>query len=108
MTSDQVRALHEAGMEIGGHTVNHPILARTDDSVSSVEIANGKEMLEGIIGGPVRLFAYPNGKPGRDYVRQHPEMVKRLGFDAAVSTAQSAPRPRHLRRGGGQPRRPAN
>jgi peptidoglycan/xylan/chitin deacetylase (PgdA/CDA1 family) len=87
MTSDQLRALHAAGMEIGGHTVNHPILARTEDSVASTEIGNGKEMLEDIIRGQVRLFAYPNGKPGRDYMRQHPEMVKRLGFDAAVSTA---------------------
>lgn len=87
MTSNQVRALHASGMEIGGHTVNHPILARTDDSMGSAEIANGKEMLEDIIRGQVRLFAYPNGKPGRDYMRQHPEMVKRLGFDAAVSTA---------------------
>jgi peptidoglycan/xylan/chitin deacetylase (PgdA/CDA1 family) len=87
MTSDQIRALHTAGMEIGGHTVNHPILARTEDSVASSEIANGKEMLEAIIRGPVRIFAYPNGKPGRDYKGQHPEMVKRLGFDAAVSTA---------------------
>jgi peptidoglycan/xylan/chitin deacetylase (PgdA/CDA1 family) len=93
MTSSQVRSLYASGMEIGGHTVNHPILARTDDSVSSVEIANGKEMLEGIIGGQVRLFAYPNGKPGRDYVRQHPEMVKRLGFDAAVSTAHGTATP---------------
>ena len=90
MTSDQIRALHAAGMEIGGHTVNHPILARTDDSLARAEIANGKEMLEGIIRGPVRLFAYPNGKPQRDYLPQHPEMVKRLGFDAAVSTAHGA------------------
>ena len=90
MTSDQIRALHAAGMEIGGHTVNHPILARTDDSLARAEIANGKEMLEGIIRGPVRLFAYPNGKPQRDYLPQHREMVKRLGFDAAVSTAHGA------------------
>ena len=93
MTSSQVRLLYASGMEIGGHTVNHPILARTDDSVSSAEIANGKEILEGIIGGPVRLFAYPNGKPGRDYARQHPEMEKRLGFDAAVSTAHGTATP---------------
>jgi peptidoglycan/xylan/chitin deacetylase (PgdA/CDA1 family) len=90
MTSNQIRALHSSGMEIGGHTVNHPILARTEDGVASAEIANGKEMLEGIIRSPVRIFAYPNGKPERDYMRQHPEMVKHLGFDAAVSTARGA------------------
>jgi hypothetical protein len=93
MTSNQIRALHACGMEIGGHTVNHPILARTEDSVASAEIANGKEMLEGIIRAPVRIFAYPNGKPERDYMRQHPEMVKHLGFDAAVSTAHGTATP---------------
>jgi peptidoglycan/xylan/chitin deacetylase (PgdA/CDA1 family) len=92
MTSDQVRMLHASGMEIGGHTVNHPILASTEDSAASAEIANGKEMLEGIIRGPVRFFAYPNGKPVRDYLPHHPGMVKRLGFDAAVSTAHGAVR----------------
>jgi peptidoglycan/xylan/chitin deacetylase (PgdA/CDA1 family) len=93
MTSNQIRVLHASGMEIGGHTVNHPILARTGDSTASAEIANGKEMLEGIIRGPVRIFAYPNGKPERDYMRQHSEMVKRLGFDAAVSTAHGTATP---------------
>lgn len=92
MTSAQIRALHNAGMEIGGHTVNHPILARMENSAARAEIANGKEMLEGIIRAPVRLFAYPNGKPGRDYLPDHVRMVRELGFDAAVSTAHGAAR----------------
>lgn len=90
MTSAQIRVLHNAGMEIGGHTVNHPILARMEYSAARAEIANGKEMLEGIIRAPVRLFAYPNGKPGRDYLPDHVRMVRELGFDAAVSTAHGA------------------
>ena len=90
MTSDQIRLLHSAGMEIGGHTVNHPILARLENDAACAEIANGKEVLEGIIQAPVRLFAYPNGKPGRDYLSDHVSMVKKIGFDAAVSTAHGA------------------
>lgn len=92
MTSAQIRVLHNAGMEIGGHTVNHPILARMENSAARAEIANGKEMLEDIIRAPVRLFAYPNGKPGRDYLPDHVRMVRELGFDAAVSTAHGAAR----------------
>ncbi len=87
MTTRQVRELHNAGMEIGGHTVNHPILARLDAREARREIAAGKETLEGIIGAPVRLFAYPNGKPAQDYLAEHVRIVKDLGFDAAVSTA---------------------
>lgn len=90
MTSDQVRLLHGAGMEIGGHTVNHPILARLENDAARAEIAHGKETLEGIIRAPVRLFAYPNGKPGRDYLADHVRMVREVGFDAAVSTAHGA------------------
>ncbi|MEK6735504.1 MAG: polysaccharide deacetylase family protein [Pseudomonadota bacterium] len=92
MTSEQIRKLHQAGMEIGGHTINHPILARLDDNLAFSEIANGKEMLESIIGEPVHLFAYPNGKPGQDYLLQHPAMIKKIGFKAAVSTAWGAAR----------------
>lgn len=90
MTSDQVRELHNAGMEIGGHTANHPILARMDNNAACADIACGKEILESIIRAPIRFFAYPNGKPGRDYLPDHVKMVKKLGFDAAVSTAHGA------------------
>ncbi|MCC2680642.1 MAG: Polysaccharide deacetylase [Nitrosospira multiformis] len=90
MTSSQVRELHNSGMEIGGHTVNHPILAQMENSAACADIAIGKEMLEGIIRAPVRFFAYPNGKPRRDYLPDHVLMVKKLGFDAAVSTAHGA------------------
>lgn len=92
MTSDQVRQLHNAGMEIGGHTVTHPILAKIGNTAALAEIANGKEILEGITGAPVRLFAYPNGKPGKDYHADHVTMVRQVGFDAAVSTAWGAAR----------------
>lgn len=92
MTSDQVRTLHGAGMEIGGHTANHPILSQMENSAARADIASGKEMLEGIIRAPVRLFAYPNGKPGQDYLPEHVKMVRSLGFEAAVSTASGAAR----------------
>jgi len=87
MTSDQVRALRRSGMDIGGHTVSHPILARLDPGAAREEIRRGKLALEQIIGEPVRHFAYPNGVPGKDYDSAHVEMVKELGFSAAVSTA---------------------
>jgi peptidoglycan/xylan/chitin deacetylase (PgdA/CDA1 family) len=74
-------------MEIGGHTVNHPILASLDHSEARREIAEGREALENIIRSPVRLFAYPNGKPSQDYRLDHVRMVKDLGFEGAVSTA---------------------
>lgn len=92
MRSDQVRALAAAGMQIGAHTVSHPILARLDADEARREIATSKLALESLLGQPVTLFAYPNGKPGNDYLPRDVELVRELGFDAAVSTAHGAAR----------------
>jgi peptidoglycan/xylan/chitin deacetylase (PgdA/CDA1 family) len=92
MNTKQVRELDSVGMEIGAHTVNHPILARLTSKAAYSEIAIGKEALESIIGAPVQLFAYPNGKPNQDYLPEHVSLVKKLGFIGAVSTAWGAAR----------------
>jgi peptidoglycan/xylan/chitin deacetylase (PgdA/CDA1 family) len=86
MTPQQIRRLHAEGMEIGAHTVNHPILASTDDKEAKEEIVSSKRTLEEIVDAPIKLFAYPNGKPGQDYGPQHVKLVKEAGFIAAVST----------------------
>lgn len=94
MTSAQVRTLHAAGMGIGAHTVNHPILARLPDDDARREIAQGKHALEELIGARVPLFAYPNGKPGEDYEARHVAMARELRFEGAVSTSWGACRAR--------------
>ena len=93
LNTAQLRELRAAGMTIGAHTVDHPILARLSDDAARREIANGKRTLEALVGSPVTLFAYPNGEPGRDFTRQHVEMVRELGFRAAVTTASGAAMP---------------
>lgn len=90
MSSQQVRALHAAGMEIGAHTVNHPILASLEKAEALKEIADCKDFLEGLIRAPVKSFAYPNGKPSRDYLTDHVRLVRELQFEIAVSTRWGA------------------
>ena len=92
MTHDQLRGIAAAGMGIGAHTVSHPILARLDDATARREIADGRDALVAIVRAPVRLFAYPNGRPNVDYATRHVEMARELGFTAAVSTAAGAAR----------------
>ena len=92
MTAQEVKAMRQAGMQIGAHTVSHPILARLTDEQARQEIAASKTYLEQLLGEPVGLFAYPNGKPGEDYSPQTVEVVRSLGFDAAVSTEWGASR----------------
>lgn len=84
--AEQVRALHAAGFAIGAHTVNHPILAAVDDATARDEIARCREVLAGIVRAPVKLFAYPNGRPGTDFGQRHVDMVRGSGYVAAVTT----------------------
>lgn len=90
MTSGQVAALHRAGMEIGAHTMAHPILAELDVASARSEISRSRQVLEQITGAKVNLFAYPNGKPDVDYLKSTVDLVKEAGFDAAFSTAWGA------------------
>jgi peptidoglycan/xylan/chitin deacetylase (PgdA/CDA1 family) len=93
MTSDGVRGLSHLGIDIGAHTVSHPILARTSKEEAWREITESKQALERLSGRAVRLFAYPNGRPGDDYGIEHVTMVREAGFEAAVSTGWGAASP---------------
>lgn len=87
MRSEQVRQLRDAGMEIGAHTVEHPILRTLSADQARGEIQRGREALAQLLDQPIEVFAYPNGKPAQDYEAAHVEMVRELGFKAAVSTS---------------------
>ena len=86
MTSEQIRRLAAGGMEIGAHTMTHPILRMLPDEAARYEIRESRAVLEGITGQPVRAFAYPNGRPGDDYTQRDRTIVESLGFDYAPST----------------------
>ncbi len=87
MRSDQVRVLRDSGMQIGAHTLNHPILARLSDADARFEMQGSKVFLEDLLGEEIPLFAYPNGRPDQDYLSRHAIIAREVGFTAAVSTA---------------------
>ncbi len=86
MTSEQVLLMNRAGMEIGAHTVTHPILSNLTSAKAENEIVESRKLLQNITSSEVACFAYPNGKPGIDYYKEHTELVKQAGFKCAVST----------------------
>jgi peptidoglycan/xylan/chitin deacetylase (PgdA/CDA1 family) len=61
LTWDGVRALRQAGMEVGGHTVTHPVLANLDPARQRSEIGQCVARLRQETVGPVDTFAYPVG-----------------------------------------------
>lgn len=86
LTTEQLRMLSQSGVDIGAHTINHPILKCEDDITAKTEIVGGKARLEDLLQNPVPFFAYPNGRRGFDYDERHREIVSRADYFAAVST----------------------
>jgi peptidoglycan/xylan/chitin deacetylase (PgdA/CDA1 family) len=90
MTVDEVTALSMIkGIEIGGHTAWHPILARASRDSQREEIAQNLRAVAEWTGGPVRAFAYPNGRRGIDYNSDTMELLRESGIDAAFTTEPS-------------------
>ncbi len=87
MTPEQVCELAAAGMQIGAHTLTHPILRNIPLDEARHEIARNRDELQSITRAPVTTFAYPNGQPQIDYGPEHVRLVRELGFRAAVSTS---------------------
>jgi peptidoglycan/xylan/chitin deacetylase (PgdA/CDA1 family) len=71
-------------VEIGAHTLTHPVLAQLPLDQQEQEIWDSKRRLEAVIGQEVTSFAYPYGKE-HHYNRQTVEAVRAEGFACACS-----------------------
>lgn len=88
LSVEALRALARSGLvEIGSHTVMHPILARAPLEVQRKEILASRAQVEAWVGEPVRAFAYPNGRPGIDYTNETLGLVAEHGMPYAFTTA---------------------
>jgi len=72
-------------IDIGAHTVTHPVLSMTTGQDQDQEIRGSKNSIEEILGRPVSQFAYPFGGRG-SYSRRTIRAVREAGFDGACST----------------------
>jgi peptidoglycan/xylan/chitin deacetylase (PgdA/CDA1 family) len=86
MTPDMVRSLVDRGFDVGGHTMTHPILQEVSDDRADAEIRGCRDWLASVTGRSPSTFAYPNGRPGRDFDTRHRLMVREAGFSGAVAT----------------------
>ena len=88
LTSRQLVEMHRAGVEVGAHSVSHPILSNLSPDAAAAEIQTSKEQLQSLIDAEVFGFAYPNGYPGVDYQAGHVRAVADAGYRYAVTTAR--------------------
>ncbi len=82
LSSEQLRAMATAGMEIGAHTCSHARLTELDDAGLADEVERSKTELGAIVGQPVQSFAYPYG----EYDDRAIEAVRRAGYAGACTT----------------------
>jgi peptidoglycan/xylan/chitin deacetylase (PgdA/CDA1 family) len=93
LTVRELRQLASSPLiEIGGHTLSHPALARASVEEQRCEIAGCRTALEDAIGKRVNAFAYPFGQTGVHYTAETAGRVREAGFDLAFSTQPSLAR----------------
>jgi len=80
----ELREMAESGLvEIGSHTVTHPILSSVTDEESWDEVTRSRAQIEEGIGQTVNCFCYPNGMPG-DYRPSQVKQVQKAGYACSV------------------------
>jgi peptidoglycan/xylan/chitin deacetylase (PgdA/CDA1 family) len=79
---DQAKEMSGGGIEIGAHTVTHPLLTYEDKAAAEEELKLSKQMLESALGIEVRAFAYPNG----DWNEAVRDQVAESGYRCAFTT----------------------
>lgn len=85
LSSDGVVSLGDGGLvEVGAHTVTHPVLSTLPPAAQRAEIEGSKVHLEQILGRSEMSFAYPYGSES-DYTRETVAIVRDVGFVVACS-----------------------
>lgn len=78
----ELRALADAGWEIGAHTVNHADLTLLGEDACAREISDSCASLREITGSRIRTFAYPYGAHDSSVE----SIVRSCGLESAVTT----------------------
>ena len=79
MDWDEVRQLRSFGVEVGAHTVSHPVLASLTTDEVRRELSASKTKIEQETGSPCFAIAYPYGG-GADFTAAVMEECRKLGF----------------------------
>jgi peptidoglycan/xylan/chitin deacetylase (PgdA/CDA1 family) len=91
----QVREMQKARMEVGAHTHSHPNLARLNHAAALTELQHSKSLIEDELGAPVRLMAYPFGKPHRHFTAATMELAADTGYACAAAATFRGVQPSH-------------
>lgn len=89
LNPDELKALSDSRLvQIGAHSITHPVLAIQPLEMQRKEIVESKKYLEDIVERPVSSFCYPHGgveDVGEETVR----LVREGGYEIACSTVRT-------------------
>src|SRR5690606_5215078 len=83
-----VREVSASGVEIGSHTMSHPIMTKLTQDESIYELTASKMLIERELGKAIFGFCYPNGQPG-DFDRSTKALVASTGYKYALAAYSS-------------------
>ena len=79
MSWEEVRQLRSFGIDVGAHTVSHPVLASLSTEEARQELSACKTEIEQETGASCFAIAYPNGGKG-DFTAAVTDECRKLGF----------------------------
>lgn len=83
----ELRALRDAGMEIGAHSVTHPDLTSLGLEELRAQVGQSGATIAAEIGQPVVSFCYPGGRFSDTVVA----VTREAGYSSATTTIQDGP-----------------
>jgi peptidoglycan/xylan/chitin deacetylase (PgdA/CDA1 family) len=85
-SAGDLRALADAGMLLGAHSVTHPVLSRLSEADQRAEVRDSFDRLADVVGPlDARLFAYPFGGP-ETFTGTTTSALADAGCEAAFTT----------------------
>ena len=84
MSWEEVKALANAGFDIGAHTVNHIDMGKVDRETAEEEVRASRQKLEDELRKEIDLFAYPYGQP-EQMTEDNRCVIIELGMRCCVS-----------------------
>lgn len=81
VSTDEISAWLDAGLEIGNHTWDHPCLDQCPADVQTAQIVDAHEALTALLGRHPLLFAYPNG----DFTPVATAALRDAGYEIALN-----------------------
>ena len=86
LSPEDLRVFDPELVDWGSHTVSHANLDGCDGPALRSELTESRERLEGILGSPIQLLSYPNGRSSPDVHRE----AAASGYSWALAVGQKA------------------